>query len=135
LHSGLTIGNGLPRRGQDFCRRVRGLGHFQLGAGVVQRGVGFGQRALGVGAGRSLLVDRLFGGGLCALACVERGVECQAVVTLDDRVMGTFEGVFGRGEFLAREPIGAGGARGIDRRLRLLDFLVGGIAARRCTRR
>ena len=45
--------------------------------------------------------------------------------------MGALERVLGGGELVAGVLIGAGGARRVDRALRLLHFLVGGIAARR----
>ena len=78
----------------------------------------------------ALLVGRLFGRGLRAFAAVERVIQRQAVVALVDGVV-VLQRVFGRGELLARVLIGAGGARGIDRALRLLHFFVGRIAARR----
>ena len=86
---------------------------------------------LGVDACRRLAVDRLLGGGLRALARVERGVERLAVVALVDRLAGALERVLGGGELVAGVLIGAGGAGGVDGALRLLHFFVGGIAARR----
>ena len=64
-----------------------------------------------------------------ALAAVERVVQRQPIVALLDGVVRVLQRLDGRGEFLGGVPIGAGGARRIDRVLRLLDFFVGRIAA------
>src|SRR5262249_14184257 len=75
------------------------------------------------------------GGRLRALAGVERGVERLPVVALIHRLVRALQRVLGGGELLARVLIRAGGARGVDRALGLLHFLVRRIAARRGRRR
>ena len=87
--------------------------------------------ALSAPARGGLAVGGLLARRSGALAAVERVVERQPVVALIDGVVRVLQRVVGRREFLGGVPIGAGRARGVDRALRLLHFLVGRIAAAR----
>src|SRR4029077_20827406 len=131
LHGALAGIHRLAPGVEDARGGVRRLRRLEARAGIVQRAFGVEQRLGRVGAGDRFFVDRFLGRGLGALARVERVVEGLAVVALADRVVGALEGVLGGGALFAGVLIGAGGAGRVDRALRLLHFLVGGIAARR----
>ena len=81
-----------------------------------------------------LAVDRRLRRGLGLLARVERVVEREAIVALDDRVLRALERVLRGGELVAGVLVGAARAGRVDRALRLLHFLVGRIAAARRAR-
>src|SRR5262249_44789396 len=98
-------------------------------ARLLERGGGIGNCFLGVDSCGGFLVDGVPGRGLRALARVERVVQRLTVIALIDGAAGALQGVFSGGGLLARGLIGAGGARGVDRALRLLHFPVGGIGA------
>src|SRR5262249_17733688 len=126
----LGSGQRASRVGEGARRRVGGLGGFQARVGRGRRDVGAAERALGFALRRGLARAGLFGGGLRALARGEGGVEREGVGALRDGVVGALQRVFGGLELVGRVLGGAGGARGLDGGLRLLNFLVGRIAAR-----
>ena len=130
LHAGLTVVNRPASAAEGSGRHARHFGRPELRARRVKRGLGVGDRLRRAGARGGFAADRFLGGGLGALAGVERGVERLAIVALGDSVTGPLEGVLGRGELLAGVLIGPGRARRVDSALRLLYFLVGAIAGR-----
>src|SRR5262249_40373643 len=118
-----------------FLNRVTGFSSLELAARFGESGGGVGDCLLGIDAGRRLLVDRVFRGGLGALAGVQPLVQRLAVIPLIARLARALERALGRGELLVRVLVGAGGARRVDRALRLLHFPVRRIGARRTGRR
>src|SRR5262245_50147528 len=114
---------------------MRGLRGAQLRMRVVERGHAVEQGALGFAARGRPSVGGFLGGVLRALASVQRVIEGEAIVALRDGVVGALERFLRRGELFGGVLIGAGGARRVDRALRLLDFLVGRICARRADER
>lgn len=77
-------------------------------------------RALGLGLAFSGLAERV----LRALARVDGVAEGLAVVTLVDGGMRLLDAARGRGVLLGRVGLGAGRAREVDGRLRLVDFFL-----------
>ena len=135
LHGLFHARNGVAGLGQRARPDVRRFGSTEPRVRLAQRRADAGHRALRVGANRDLAVGRVFGRTERAFACVERVVERQPVVALRDGVVGLLERFLGGVEIVDGVPVGAGGLRRIDRRLRLLEFLVRRTSARRGQRR
>ena len=114
---------------------MRGLGSGKPYVRFAQRRSDAGQRAFGLGAYGLLALGGVLRGALRPLARVERVIEREPIVALDDGVVGQLER-FARGiEVVGRISIRAGGFRGVDCGLRLLHFLVRRPGARRNQRR
>src|SRR5439155_4425494 len=120
-----------PARGRECTgRRAGALRRLEFRAGLRQgRGRG-GERAACVGAHGGLARGRFLGGRLRAFPRVESAIEGEAIVALIDGVGGVLERGFGGGELFARVHVRTRAAGGVDGGPRLLEFLVGRIAAR-----
>jgi hypothetical protein len=112
------VGQRRSRHTARFCRS-------QLRTRVRARGDRVGQCALRVLAGGGHSTGGVARGVLRAFARVEGVVEGETVVALRHCVVRPSERALRGSEFLGGEPIGAGRARGLDRGLGLLEFLVG----------
>ncbi len=82
-----------------------------------------------VAADCGLLAGGELGGVLRALPAVERLAERQPIVALTHRRFGAGQRIDGGRELLGGVAVGAGGARGVDGPLGLMEFLVGRIGA------
>ncbi len=131
LQALLRLGHCGPWSAQFLRRHPCRLGAFETRpqlvgprGDVVDQGVG---RALGLRLG----VGGLANGVLRALACVDRVAQGLTVVALLDGVARLLQASHGRGVFLRRELVGAGGPGEIDGCLRLVDLLPGRLGASR----
>jgi DNA repair protein RadC len=131
LHGEIGVGDRAASGRQYLGRGARRFGGLEFRARVVQGAGCKGQRTAGVGANRGFASHRFLLGVLRALARVERAVERESVVALVYGVRGVLQRRLGGAEFLAGVQISAGAARRFDGAAGLLQFLIGGIAARR----
>lgn len=106
--------------------RLTGL---QSPARVIQRRVGFDERPLRLSASDCLVVRGILCGRLRVLAAVHGVAERQSIVAIGDGLARLLQGILGRDEFVMRVLGRAGCARGVDRALRLLHLVFGGIVA------
>ena len=123
-------GDGRARSHQRSARYTRRFCGSQALVGLIEHCGQLTQPALGAAAESGLLIGRLLGGVLGALAGVERVVQRETVVTLRDRLIRAIEGRDRSVVFLGRIPIGARRASGVDGALCLIHFAGWRIAAR-----
>ena len=131
LHGVLGVGYAAPSGVEGVTGDPSALRSLERGLRVGERAVRVGEGVFGVTPRSGLAAGGLLRRVLRALARVERVIEGEPVVAIRDGIVGALEGVGGGGEFVVRELVGAGGARGINRALRLLQLFLRRIAAGR----
>ena len=135
LQSDIAVVNRPARGRQSFCRCVCALRGLESRTRVGEGGGRIGECALGLCTRGTAAVGGFLRRVLGAFPRVERVVEGQTIVALCDSIIGALERILRGREFIARELLGAGGARGVDRALGLLQLFVRRIAACRACQR